>query len=674
MLSLEDQIERIADAAFAHTSPVEWRGQTASVTAREPNRRFRRAAVGVAAGVLGVGLVGGLIVLRDSKADAPVTPADSAPSTSREIAPVTGAVTAPPASLDASPVTTTAGVVDSLPGAALDPCSPQGVCTYRSMNDGSLVRLDSRFKNDELPAVTIYGDNRATTVFFDESFAPSKAFLLDVGPGDIGYIWWVAQGAELATVSAFELTGPEAGRLVTQFGAELDSSGDTELVPTRLGFVGLGCCVANPTRPSPEAPIVIPWVDRNGNEIVAEDRAVFVAFVNERLGINVDWPGERADQGWAVSNGDLIPRGMPYLYALDDGRVVAILDGDDATSDPIYLLPDGTSEQVVSPGSVEYVLPDGRFVVRGSNGSFSLTAATPGATSVPPSPSPTTSGPLSTPTESAAPGVQPSRPLVAIDGNGDAVIFDSDDRNPIPLYDGPDIDTSSTIGDGPNGVDRISVAADRSVAYIGLCCAPVVGTVLETTPPAVAVPDAAPRYGSLPTLNPSATLLAVEVSTVVSITDLATGQATTVEPPDGATWETVHDLYWVDDTTLALLGNQADSWSLTIITTDGTSTRVGPTRSFARFEDFGSLRFAGSAAVGEITMHDVDTNRVLSGNVDDYGNNNGSRGSSLAVIELPGSALSAWYFDQGQLVWVDTARTLRVSGKVIPGEYLWARR
>ena len=56
----------------------------------------------------------------------------------------------------------------------------------------------------------------------------------------------------------------------------------------------------------------------------------------------------------------------------------------------------------------------------------------------------------------------------------------------------------------------------------------------------------------------------------------------------------------------------------------------------------------------------------------DSGSN--GRGSSLEIVELPAVAISAWYFDPGQLIWIDTARTLRIGDRTIPGEYLWARR
>jgi hypothetical protein len=664
MLSLEDQIARIADAAFAQTSPVEPPSPQSSDDPPRHGDTRRHSLVLAAAVVLGLVLIGGLVALVDDDRTEQAPPADSAvapvasPQSQTTVAPTVA--TTPPTS-EAPPGTE----VPARGFAELGACSPQAVCTYSSLDDGRLVRLDSRFKNDALAAFTIYGDNEATTGFFAESFAPSSAVLVDVGPQDIAYIWWTIPGDESAHVSAYELTGPDAGRLVREFDARLDPSGDTELVATRDGFVELACCDVNPIRPAPDAVVMIPWVDRTGTEIAADDRTVFVVEINERLVVSADRPGDTEDNAWTVSFGDVAPRGMPHLYELDDGTVVMIADGADATSDPTYLRPDGTTETVDSPGSVAYVLPNGRFVVHGAEpSSFFLTQPLLQADSIV---APAT--PDSNPAINTLP-----RPLVAIDGNGDAVLLVTEVAEPQLLFDGQDPDGASQLGDGPNVVERISVAANQSIAYIGLCCAPPVGTILTTRPPEVAESTTTPTYGFAPTLNPSATLLAVAGPDSINVTDVTTGNSSNLETVDGESWDTTHDLMWLDDTTIAVLGNQTRFWTLTVITVNDLALDAGPTRVFARFEDFPQLQFAGTALDGEIAMHDVGTNRVLSGTIDDYGNNNGTRGTSLQVIELPGVALSAWYANPGHLVWTDTSRTLRVSGQVIPGEYFWARR
>lgn len=115
------------------------------------------------------------------------------------------------------------------------------------------------------------------------------------------------------------------------------------------------------------------------------------------------------------------------------------------------------------------------------------------------------------------------RPLVAIEADGDAVMLDLGAVEPVLLFDGQDPDGSSQLGEGPNLVDRISVAPDGSLAYVGLCCAPGVGTILTTRPPAVASITDTPNYGFAPTLNTSATLLAGAGPNTVTVTNIASG-------------------------------------------------------------------------------------------------------------------------------------------------------
>lgn len=132
---------------------------------------------------------------------------------------------------------------------------------------------------------------------------------------------------------------------------------------------------------------------------------------------------------------------------------------------------------------------------------------------------------------------------------------------------------------------------------------------------------------------------------------------------------------WLDDSTLAVLNRFANVWTLTIITADGTMLDAGPTRPFAVIREFPGLQFAGTAIANEIAMHDVGTDRVLSGIIDMYGNNDGTGGgSSLQVITLPGEARSAWYTNPEQLIWIDNNQQLHVGDQIIPGEYSWARR
>lgn len=336
------------------------------------------------------------------------------------------------------------------------------------------------------------------------------------------------------------------------------------------------------------------------------------------------------------------------------------------------------------------VLIGGLVAVLGDDSTTPATPPQPVIVSDPSQPAATTVAPSVKSTPPTSSPVQPSvvvpstpaplvvtdpPPLVAIEADGDAVMLDLGTLEPVLLYEGQDPDEASQLGDGPNLVDRISVAADGSVAYVGLCCAPVVGTILETQPPGVASITDTPTYGFAPTLNPSATLLAAVGADTITVTDTAADVVVELPPVTDDRWGTPVDLMWLDDNTIAVLGKVANVWTLTIVTTDGNTLTAGPTRPFALIDEFPQLRFAGTAIAGEIAVHDVGTDRVLSGTVDQYGNiNNTGRGSSLQVITLPSTALSAWYSDPDELVRVDTDKQLHFGDQIIPGEYTWALR
>lgn len=146
MLSLEEQIERVADAAFAQTSPVRWSppGTPGHSAVRTDGRRS--ALLATAAVVLGLALIGGLLALARNDRDAPSTPVDSG------IANVTAASTVevePSASAPAEPGTsTTDRAVEE--AASTAPVSPLRVVPFGSEVDGSVgfrvreANIDSR--------------------------------------------------------------------------------------------------------------------------------------------------------------------------------------------------------------------------------------------------------------------------------------------------------------------------------------------------------------------------------------------------------------------------------------------------------------------------------------------------------------------------------------------------
>ncbi len=317
-----------------------------------------------------------------------------------------------------------------------------------------------------------------------------------------------------------------------------------------------------------------------------------------------------------------------------------------------------------------------------TTGEPSTTNAESSSTTIAPA-GPVGSEPITAPTVEAE-GRQ--RALVAITGDGDAVYFptNGDETTPVLIYDGPDPDDVSSLGDGPNAVDRVEYSAVYEQTVVGLCCAPVVGTVLvgsaDRLPLDGTIPDnlsgdtGFSGYGYAPTLDPEGgRQVTIGPDNTIVVADTTSGFDASVALPEraGDAW----DLAWLDTTTIMVIGRGDGVWTRTMVTYDFGSITVDQSFSFATLSDFADLRFAGTAIDGEIAVHDVGTGRVLSGDIDDYGNINGTaNGSSLQVVDLPAPALSAWFYDPGQLIWVDTNRTLRVGDQTIPGEFTWARR
>jgi len=371
----------------------------------------------------------------------------------------------------------------------------------------------------------------------------------------------------------------------------------------------------------------------------------------------VEWPNTASNGGIRADRGE---RRRRFVLAAAVALGLVLVGG------LVAVLGDGSMTPATPPVEPE-VVPDTTIPV--------VTTAAPSVSTAPPTSDAVQPSVVVVPSTAAPLSFIVQRPLVAIEADGDAVMLDLGAIEPVLLFDGQNPDSASQLGDGSNLVDRISVAADGSLAYVGLCCAPIMGTILTTQPPAVASITDTPKFGFAPTLNPSATLLAGDGPETIAVTDIASGAIIVLPSVDVNRWGTTVDLMWLDDNTLAVLNRFSNVWTLTIVTTDGTTLDAGPTRPFAIIREFPGLQFAGTAIDNEIAMHDVGTDRVLSGVIDDYGNiNNTGRGSSLQIITLPGDALSAWYTDPEQLIWIDNNQQLHVADQIIPGEYSWARR
>lgn len=279
-----------------------------------------------------------------------------------------------------------------------------------------------------------------------------------------------------------------------------------------------------------------------------------------------------------------------------------------------------------------------------------------------------------------------ARPLVAITDEGDAVYLAGEEESiPVLILDGPGPD--ATVDGAADTVDRVAFGAAENRFIVSRCCLPG-AEIVSARPDALPIPvEASPPvdqlgeaqlvfdgFGYAPALHPSGDRLVSIVGDGkgIFVLDAAADTFANVRLPGEA--GDLRDLLW-NDTGIFVLGRAETTWTLTTATYGEGRIELNTTRNFAILSSFEDLQFAGTAVDDEIAVHDRGTDMVLSGTVDDYGNLHGEgRGSSLQVLDLPGPALSAWFQDPGQLIWVDTLRTLRVDDQVIPGRYTWARR
>lgn len=190
-------------------------------------------------------------------------------------------------------------------------------------------------------------------------------FLYHLGPDEVVYLQVAPTiDAEFAAdVVAVTLAPDDAGREVGRWSGIVDAVGDSELVATTRGLVNVDCCGNDSVRPDPDAAVLAPWVDRNGDPITST--APFIE-------VEVSYPAltvRRVDQvpsttrTWTFEpGGDWGPRGMPWIVPTFDGGFVAATFGSGTTVARGW--PDGTVETVRLDDPFPDALdPSGRFLV-----------------------------------------------------------------------------------------------------------------------------------------------------------------------------------------------------------------------------------------------------------------------------------------------------------------------
>ncbi|MEM9515782.1 MAG: hypothetical protein AAGA42_13100 [Actinomycetota bacterium] len=166
---------------------------------------------------------------------------------------------------------------------------------------------------------TSYGDN---------------AFVWHAGPDDVVYLQVdPATPAELAAdVVAVTLAAGDAGRELRRWAGVSDSVVDSELVATADGLVNVNCCGPDLVRPSPDAPVRVPWLNRNGDEVTFDVPYAVADVAWPNLTITRVDPLIDAEQIWRLEPGEAWePRGMPTVTLTHDGGFMATTFGSGGT-------------------------------------------------------------------------------------------------------------------------------------------------------------------------------------------------------------------------------------------------------------------------------------------------------------------------------------------------------
>ncbi|MGB3733685.1 MAG: hypothetical protein WA964_01920, partial [Ilumatobacter sp.] len=258
------------------------------------------------------------------------------------------------------------------------------------------------------------------------------------------------------------------------------------------------------------------------------------------------------------------------------------------------------------------------------------------ATSTPATSTPETSTPPSTEPSSTSPATETSETftfeamvpsgevaadpgaLVVLETDGDLVMLPNglspgNEAPPIDLLDLADPREPSAEGPGPNFVDDVAGIIAGSVVY-GDCCEPVGGNLY-------AVPAVGQRelfaVGANPNLSPDGDRLATANSSAITMVDLASGDGFGVQLNQGpdTLFNSITDLEWVDDATLATLGIVEEEFELTLWDA-ATLTELAATRVDG-LADLDQARFAGRTSDGmlavEVTGPDLATVRMFDG-------------------------------------------------------------
>jgi hypothetical protein len=230
-----------------------------------------------------------------------------------------------------------------------------------SAPDGTLVSYDATARSVTVHSATPRTIDVSGVQGIDSTFAA----IVHIGPGDVAYMTAPTDsgGDPIGDLIAIALAGPNAGAEITRAVGVVDLSGDTDLVATARGLVGVDCCGAEQRRPAIDAEPVLAWVDRTGARIVDTGPQIWVEFIDGSMVVTRHDSG--IDRTWTVTN---VPgaRGMPPTVATSDGGAMVFLPdvtGSTSGSRMIVLGDRPIVERSIAPYFPAVLEPSGSVIV-----------------------------------------------------------------------------------------------------------------------------------------------------------------------------------------------------------------------------------------------------------------------------------------------------------------------
>ena len=255
-------------------------------------------------------------------------------------------------------------------------------------------------------------------------------------------------------------------------------------------------------------------------------------------------------------------------------------------------------------------------------------------------------------------------PIVAIDGNGDAVMVKSADGTMAVLAEGGDPDDPLPPEGTPTFIDGVTLTADGTTAVVGFCCEPGAGALTRVS---LATGELTfIGYGHLPAMSSGGNLVSAAIGSVnVGALD-GTIATTLFDDPDS----------WILD--MAVVPNDGGGTVIAIVV-DANGTRLwagGAAGGDMSLEvmlsastensepNFSLAGYAGVSGDAVYLVLDESTNTLMRFDAETL--------EPVGTAPSPIGAVSMWVINDS-VRYVDAQRRLFANDVQVPGEYLWVR-